>query len=353
MRNLTLISRHVHSTLYLRLLVTAMFLVLSSHADTSSPDSKTGKSGSDAAKPTQVILQLLDSPDPETRRRGVEMLASMGTEDAAKVLLTVLADGDAGVRESAKDALSRFDARELDGAVVNVLLGGNPRFVAGVDDALPVLRETLEPGMLARLTGEHTPKLERAAAAYALGRMRSKVATPLLAEYAKSKSSIVAITCAHALYAIGDEGSLRELVALTDSPLVEVRRAALYGMILIGGPEVLRKITDIASGKTEHDMELRQDAVVLLGYVGDWSTVELLIRLIRQQAGFGRQAGRALERLTGLTVGDRPFLWLDWYQEIMDQQKAAAAAAPPPLVPTAARQGPIPGLPPGGFPFIP
>jgi HEAT repeat protein len=280
------------------------------------------------------------------------MLANIGSEDAAKVLLTMLADTDAGVRQSARNALVHVKAQALDGAVIAVLLAGDRHLLTGVDEALPLLRETLEPGMLARLTGERASSMECAAAAYALGRMKSKVATPILAEYAKTDKALVAVTCAHALYSIGDEGSLRELAGLIDSSYVEVRRAAVYGLVRIGGPEVLEKLTAVASGKTETNLGLRQEAVMLLGYVGDWSTVDLLINLIKQQAGLGRAAAHALERLTGLSVGDRPYLWTDWYNEIVAQQKAAEEP-PPPLVPAQARQGAVPGLPPEGFPFIP
>ncbi|MFA6243327.1 MAG: HEAT repeat domain-containing protein [Candidatus Hydrogenedentales bacterium] len=295
------------------------------------------------------LLALLQSPDPQVRIRGIEGLAASETYESLQWLLLALNDPDPEVRKSAGQAVQSANPVWLVDSIVGGLLAGSPEVAASFDAALPSLGKTVEPTLLRLFRERGHTEQQLAVMAYALGRIKSSEAVKDLAKYARSDKPYLADVCADALYEVGDEGAIRELTGLVGSPFVEVRRTALYGLVRFGGPEVQAILLDVSSGKREANLHLRQEATALLAYVGDEKTVEYLVDLIRKQVGLGGAASFALQSITGYPVGNRPRLWVEWWNEL-EASKGGEETAPP-LIPSDG-SGPAPGIPPSGIPKI-
>ncbi|MBX7259024.1 MAG: HEAT repeat domain-containing protein [Candidatus Hydrogenedentes bacterium] len=301
------------------------------------------------------LLALLQSQDPEIRVRAVEGLAASESYDALQWLILSLGDSAPEVRKAASQAILQGNPAWLVDSILGTLLAGSPETANALDSVLPSLARVIEPTLLHLFREQGQPEPYLIVMAYALGRIKSHESIKDLAKYAKSGQRELAEVCANALYEVDDEGAIRELTGLLESPYIEVRRTALYGLIRLGGPEVLSTLMDISSGKKESDLQLRQEATALLAYVGDEKTIEYLVGLIRQQSGLGNAASFALQNLTGYQVGNRPYLWLEWWNELQEAKKLEQEEKMTnPLVPAdqipEEEQGHFPGLPPVGVP---
>lgn len=294
------------------------------------------------------LVALLQSQDPEMRVRAIEGLAASDSYGALQWLLLSLADPAPEVRKAASEAVLQANPAWLTDSILGTLIAGSPETADAIDAVLPSLSKSIEPTLIRLFREPQHAEEHLTAMAYALGRIKSHEAIADLAERGRSNNPRLAQVCADALYEVGDEGAIRELTGLLDSPFVEVRRTALYGLIRLGGPEVQATLKDISSGKKTSNLQLRQEATALLAYVGDEKTIEYLVGLIRQQSGLGNAASFALQNLTGYRVGNRPYLWLEWWNELQEAKERNEEAAPP-LIP-AGQRGQFPGLPPVGIP---
>lgn len=293
------------------------------------------------------LEQMVASPDPVIRARAVEGLAALGDDSAIPYLLISLADQDAGVRDLAARSISTLPVDRLCDAVIAVLGWGDPMVAEGVNASLPQLRPTLESALIDRLRARTTPRVERMAAAYCLGRMGSSRAGEALASEVWGDDLTLALYCADALAVIDEPGLLREFLRMAQHPQVQMRVAAYQGLARIGGDEARHALTEAAAGRAEPDTAARKVAIRFLGYVGNEETVEFLMTLVRARAGLVRPATDALAILTGLPQGLEGERWQEWYEEVYLPSKGTQKTVQKP-------QGNAPlGFPQEGFPFQP
>jgi len=292
------------------------------------------------------------SPDPAIRTRALEGLASSTSTELIPFAIHSLADPVPEVRERALQTLNQMDRGAVTEAVTAVLAWGDPRVIAGVNNALPRLRTVLEGKLLEMLAAEETTRDERMAAAYGLGRIGSRRAVEPLAEKAWGDDPILAVYAANAIASIDDPGALPILVRMVQHKDPNVRLPAYLGIARAGGPEALSLLTAAASPGGEPNRNVKRQVIRYLGLVGDESTVHFLMGFVRTPAGFAQPAIDALEMITGLPDGLESERWIEWYNETFGSGTLETTVAPSPIVPVQNRS-PIPGIPAGGFPFIP
>jgi HEAT repeat protein len=304
----------------------------------------------DAAQTPLIAMAL--SPDPAIRTRALEGLSRTKSAEFIPFAIYSLADPSPSVRDRAQQTMYRVDGEALSEAVVAVLAWGEPHVIAAVDGALPGLRTMLEPGLLRVLDATGTTRDERAAAAYGLGRIGSRRAVEPLAEKVWGDDPVLSVYAAYAIASVDDPGSLPILVKMVQHTNLNVRLPAYLGIARVGGPEALSLLTAAASPGGEPNRNVKREVIRYLGLVGDESTVHFLIGLVRARSGFVQPAIDALEVITGMPSGLDAERWLEWHSDTFGGRTIESTVTPPPLVPVAER-GPIPGIPPGGFPFKP
>jgi hypothetical protein len=302
---------------------------------------------------SDLLMQMLQSADPAIRVRAVEGLTGGSAKDSVPLILIALADSEADVRSAASRALALVPDDALMDSIVGALGWGDPAVAQAVDAALPNLRNVIETPLLARFESPETPRVERMAAAYCLGRIGSnRAGTPLTNEIWGNDLTL-ALYCANALVTIEDPGLLRQYIRMASHPQVEMRVTAYRGLARIGGDDARRILLPAAKGATEPDSAARKVAIRYLANTPNDEVVEYLMALVRADAGFVRPASDALAAMFGLPQGMHRGLWLDWYKDYYAPAKQAGKQ------PDSARANTNPGadvpvgFPEGGFPFIP
>lgn len=300
-----------------------------------------------------LLIQMIQSPDPAIRLRAVEGLGSEGTTEASPLLFIALADQETAVRDAATNALASIPQDVLLDSIVGALGWGDPVIAQAVDASLPNLRSAVEAPLLARFTNHETPRVERMVAAYCLGRIGSTRASESLATEVWDDDLTLALYCAEALASIEDPGLLRQYMRMAAHPQVQVRTAAYRGLARIGGDDARAVLLPAARGATEPDSNARKFAIRQLASVPNEEVVEYLIDLIRADAGLVRPSSDALAAILGLPQGLHRGHWLDWYNEYYLPAKQAREKPESTRTNTNPQAGVPVGFPEGGFPFIP
>ncbi|MCC6796210.1 MAG: HEAT repeat domain-containing protein [Candidatus Hydrogenedentes bacterium] len=320
---------------------------------TSVPEEKKAKPVERKDDASDLLMQMIQSPDPAVRLRAVEGLGSEGNEDACPLLFIALADQEAMVRDAAIKALLVVPQDALLESIVGALGWGDPVIAQAVDASLPNLRSALDAPMLGRFTNPEAPRVERMVAAYCLGRMGSVRGAESLADEVWDDDLALALYCAEALASIEDPALLRQYVRMAQHPQVQVRTAAYRGLARIGGDDARAVLLPAARGATEPDSNARKFAIRQLASVPNEEVVEYLIDLIRADAGLVRPSSDALAAILGLPQGLHRGHWLDWYNEYYLPAKQAREKPESARANTDADAGVPVGFPEGGFPFIP
>lgn len=263
---------------------------------------------------TPVLVETAQAEDVATRIQGLEGLAQTEPMQHIDTFMGALADPMPEIRETAADILSRLDPAVVSNKTVDALCSGRGDEVARVDSVLPVMKSALEPGMIRVLQDPDQPSLRRQAAAYALGRINSTLAVPVLLQPVFKPDTDLAVTCANALMALHDPMLTPTLVALTRHALPEIRWAAVQTIADLGGPESFEALGHVAIEPPEGDVELGRRAVQLLGATRAPLATPILIEVMRKNLGLRRAAIDALQKLTGQDLGDRPSDWQAWYE---------------------------------------
>lgn len=302
---------------------------------------------------SDLLVQMLQSPDAAIRARAAEGLRGAAAKDAAPLLLIALADSDGRVRDAAGRSVESLPKDELIRCVLGALGWGDPVVARGVDAALPRLRDAIEVPLIERFESRETPRVERMAAAYCLGRIGSRRAGVPLASEIWGDDLALALYCADALSSVENPNLLAEFVRMAAHPQVQVRVAAYRGLARIGGDDARKTLMEAASGRAERDTGARKIAIRLLAYVPNEEVVEYLVDQVRANAGLVAPATDALAAMFGLPYGLARERWLEWYREVWQPTKPAGT--PPPSARASTNPAsPVPvGFPENGFPFLP
>jgi serine/threonine-protein kinase len=170
------------------------------------------------------LVAVLANESEHVRRAAVEVLNEVATPEAIQDLVRALRDHDWWVRVRAADALGTLGGERVVTAVVGLMQDKDDSIRR---HAVEILNAIPDPAALPSLVAalDDTDWWVRERAIDALGKTRDERAIdPLLAQLARGDST--AVLCVRALGAIGHPRILRDLGALVDSPLAEVRREA-------------------------------------------------------------------------------------------------------------------------------
>jgi len=261
-----------------------------------------------------VIEASVQSEDEATRLRGLEGLARSGAAEHVAAFVSALSDPSRDVRDLAARVLATLDPALTFSTVMDVLVGGGPEW-AGVQAALPALRDSLEKPMLNVLTSKGETRPRKLAAAWSLGQMRSAPAAPLLADLAWASDAELAVCCARALVALRDSVAVPLAAPLTAHPVIEVRWTIVEGLAGLSDPEAMAALGGVAAEPPLGDRDLSRRAAALLGATGDEHVIPLLIEAMRRNPWVRGTAGEALRRMTGQALGNLPSDWAAWFEQ--------------------------------------
>lgn len=236
------------------------------------------------------------------------------------------------VRSTAAAGLANLPQDAIYEGVMQRLASRDPRLLAALDPLFPKLKPKLEKPLLDVLMSHEAPDETKAAAGYALGRMKSEEAAKALAELAWIGNPDLAVTCSNALAYAAIPSTADSLVVLMKHQNPEVRWAALQGLGRIGGPTAVTVCTELLTSQTDEPPELRRAAATFLGQIGGASAVPTLVAAMKRYPVVAPQAGDALRGITGMAIDNSPTAWAQWYEAY--QQAEAAKRLPPPLTPS-------------------
>jgi HEAT repeat protein len=299
---------------------------------------RTPRPVADGTYPGTVAPRTVDSATVRARIRAVEAWGQAGGAQGVAGCLGALQDAHPSVRRSAARTLARLDPPLVFRAVLDTLSTGSARDVRALDEALPLLRGSLETPMTGVLRAGDSQGMSRPAAAYALGRMGSRAAGPLLAESAWSENPTLAALCADAMISTASEAAVPWYVPLTQHPNPDLRMAAVHALGRTSGSQTVAALEEVAFGANEPTREVRVAAIAYLGTVGDSRTVPKLIAVMRRFPWSQPAAAHTLRRLTGAELGTSPLEWEQWRD---------AAPPPPPESVFPPLSGPGAGTPAG------
>jgi len=298
------------------------------------------------------LLALARSPNPTSRARSLEGLKHFDTEDANHTIVKALIDPETVVREAAFNAIREWDGDRLCGSLIQAYSTSGDEIRHAYDQVVPLFSMKLATPFKRILVDPSENSQNRCIAAHCLGVMRVQDAARVLADAVWLNDDYLAIEAAWALVVVASPESVSDFVKMTYHSLKEVRRAAIEGLGRISTPTSLRALESIASDRQVKDRDIRREAVLWLGTIGDNQTVDTLVSILRNEPFLRRAATQALRRLTGLPFGDAPREWYEWYADYKQSTRTQTSSppTPPPLVP---RGVVLPAVPPGFVPGSP
>jgi HEAT repeat protein len=272
------------------------------------------------------LYQLAESAEANTRIRALEALSNASNRQAVRACVEGLIDHDPTVRRHAARAMSRADSNILYREWVHVLLHGPPDLLKAFDTQIPNAQSQLESSALAGLASGESDRLQKLAAIYTLGRIRSDAALPLLTGYAWSGDIELGQTATAALAEIRNPDAVGALVDLTGHYDADVRWYAANGLGMVKGDDALVGLETIIDSGLEPLQEIRVLAIQHLADAKDMGSVPTLVSTMDRYPGLRYDAMYALAQITGIKDFNAPFQWRSWYEEWSYTPAAQAAA---------------------------
>lgn len=290
------------------------------------PETSGSRSGAAGALP--VLVQGLKSNDPYTRLRALEGLAQTGDSRQAGAFIDALADPSPEVRALAAQVLAELDPVSVFESVMALFSSLGPESLVQLDEALPALRISLEGKMISVAEDGAEPLPRRRAAVYALGRMQSFAAMPMLARLAWEAEAPLALQCTDALISLADPIAVAHVAKLCGHPTREVRWRAVEGLAWMGGPAAVEALGGVAIDCPADDLELGKRALSLLATAPRDQAIPLLINVMRRNLKLRRAAAGVLRQITGEDLGDLPSNWLAWHERERLKRRNPASQSP-------------------------
>ncbi|MBM4081084.1 MAG: HEAT repeat domain-containing protein [Planctomycetes bacterium] len=152
----------------------------------------------------------------------------------------------------------------------------------------------------------------RRAAVVALGEMRDPKATRVLVEMLNDPDTVVRANAAAALGKVGDGSAVPALQKALADKKHWVRWDAARALGLIGDKAGVPDLTRVAT--QDANANVRRAAVEALAAIGDKSAIAALVKAVGDNDGsVAYAASRALEALTGKSLGANPLQWREWW----------------------------------------
>ncbi len=255
---------------------------------------------------------LAVSEDATVRMAAVSALREQRTGAAARDLVLLVGDPDAAVSRAAVRALADYPAGLLQPWVWEALARGRPELATAVANALPAWRSRLEAPLLARLEDPNRPLGDRQLAAYALGRLGSESATPLLAQLVREADWPLAYVAADALSRVRSRQAVALWRDLLNHPASAIREMALEALMQLDSANVADTLYAAAAGRSEPAFGVQYRAAELLYDLELREAASRLVNVMAENPPLRVRAGQLLQALTGYSFGARAQPWQDW-----------------------------------------
>ena len=229
------------------------------------------------------------------------------------------------MRALAARVLAQLDPVIVFESVMALLSLAGSDSLALLDEALPVLRISLEDKMISVVEDEAVPLPRRRAGVYALGRMQSFAAMPMLARLAWEAEAPLALQCTDALISIADPIAVAHVARLCGHPIREIRWRAVEGLAWMGGPVAVEALGGVAIDCPAEDLKLGERALSLLGAAPGDQAIPLLINVMRRNLKLRHAAAGVLRQISGEDQGDLPSAWLAWYERELQRRRDPAS----------------------------
>lgn len=273
--------------------------------------------------------RMVHSQVASERLRALEAMVYADPRGSVEALLHALADSDPEVRSYAVSKLPEVPEEVLFPFIMSVLLYGDQSSVSSITEALPAFADILTPRMLEVFTSADQPLWNRRAAAYALGWMGSRDASPWLAEAIWSADPGFSMTCAEALRMLRDpdaEQTWQNLVLQGGTPFQHLAVGALAELGTRGAYDALLAVASGLAGALPRSTQLR--AVYGLATWPLPMAVPGLIEAMSRNSSMIRDAAQLLRDRTGQQIGDFPDEWQGWYAMTQNPELAGAMPIP-------------------------
>ncbi len=224
------------------------------------------------AKAREELLAQADSDDPVLRCNAIEALSDVDPEDAAPAVLKGLSDPRAMVRFASAVAAGQMKLVDAYQPLEAMAYDPSPQVQAGVRFALHRLGDTRLSHDLERLAGSTDPHV-RGTTAFVVGLLREPSAAKMLTTLLSDPVPAVRIQAAEALWRIGNQRGLEDLVAFSISGYPDDQMIALPAIAETGDQRVIQHIR----GQLDNDyIEVSLAAARALGMLGSdegWNIV--------------------------------------------------------------------------------
>jgi HEAT repeat protein len=229
----------------------------------------------DASLRTAAVRELISetaSSDPFMRSNAIEALSDVDRSDAADAVMKGLHDPDAPVRFAAAMAAGQMKLVDAYGTLRSMAYDPNLQVQVGVRFALHRLGDTRLSHDLEKFAGSPDPHL-RGTVAMVLGLLQEPSATKMLMTLLSDPAASVRLQAAEALWRLGDQRGLVDLVAFTISRYPDEQMIALQALAETGDQRVIQHLR----GELTNDyVEVSLSAARGLGMLGSdegWNVV--------------------------------------------------------------------------------
>ena len=288
---------------------------------------------------------MTQSQNPNMRQQALE---STQVIDPTQLMpaWNALADPNPDTRSLAVEHLSQAPGEAVAQLVVEHLNGPHSaQWAQALEESLATLRPSLETPLLDLLQAGDRSLSEQRIAVWALGRMGSLAALPMLTKGAWSLEPALVEECVYALEALRSTTTIPVWSELTQHELYPVREIAVRNLNTLGGPEAYDALAGLAIGQMPVDPNLQIAAVQGLTQWPAEDIVPLLLEVMEYNPNTRRAVGGYFRQLTGADLPDMSLQWKAFFYGSPD-------AVPQPTTPQSNGTGSelidnVPLVPPG------
>ena len=211
------------------------------------------------------LSAALGSNDPDVRAHAVEAVAHTSGAEGRAAYLKALSDPAPQVRSGACKAIGQHRVMEAKAALMPMLNDPHPLVRIAVRYALHRLGETRYTKELETTAKDPLVWQNRAETAVVLGMLGEPTAVRVLKPMLRDREPAVRIQVAEALWRLGDEAGLRNLVSATQSGYPDDQMLALLALT---HPKDVRVMGHLRSALTADYPEARVVAARAMGVLG-------------------------------------------------------------------------------------
>ena len=252
--------------------------------------------------------------DPALQRTALEALGAARDAEEAYRLLTVLESPDTGLHEPAMRALQATSPGVLVPALLAAFSSPEALSLDLGSRLAPLRSPVLEDHLLTLLERMANDASERAAAARALGVLRSTKAIPAFHRAIEAGIYPLAQAALDGLFVLRATEATPVWVALLRHPEPQIAATAVRALGDLGGTAAQEALFAVAIS-SEAAPAMHSAALLAIGSWPYMEAVPALVSVLEQNPSLRGPVSRALRDKTGLDLGADPALWRQWMVE--------------------------------------